>query len=77
MSTIRNVKFAMKVESGDDAMTADYFGELHTMLTHVVERIRTGSTMGTLWDSNGNMVGSWNLALEEDEEDEEEDSEDV
>lgn len=70
MSRYSHVKFSLGLESGDDAITADPFGELHTMLTGVLEKVRCGSSMGTLWDSNGNMVGSWNLALEEIEEDE-------
>ena len=64
MNTTRNVRFVLEVDSGDDALTADPFGELHTMLGNAVEKVRTGNTMGLLWDSNGNRVGSWKLVLE-------------
>lgn len=51
-------------EMGDQAMDDNPMEEVVTLLKEVAAKITDGRTSGTLWDSNGNVVGEWWFADE-------------
>lgn len=47
----------------NDAFVENMSGEIKTILNKIPEKIEDGIVSGTLMDSNGNKVGSFNLSL--------------
>lgn len=55
------MKFTMTIEGEGAALTDDTAYEVERLLVLVTELVRTDFTSGPLYDSNGNVVGSWEL----------------
>jgi hypothetical protein len=66
---------ALKItmQTDNDAFAQDLFGEVSRALKIVAGKISSGQDAGSIWDSNGNRVGEFDLDVPEADEDEDED----
>jgi hypothetical protein len=66
---------ALKItmETDNAAFADDLFGEVARALKIVAGKISSGQESGSIWDSNGNRVGEFDLDVPEADEDEDED----
>lgn len=61
------------IETDNAAFADDLFGELARALKIVAGKIQSGQDAGSIWDSNGNRVGEFDIDVPEADEDEDED----
>jgi hypothetical protein len=71
--SLPNVKFEMKVESGNEAIVSSPISATQVILERIVKLMREGRNFGIIHDSNGNKVGEWSLIVEEKDDDPEDD----
>jgi hypothetical protein len=65
---LKNVRFVLEIDSGNDALVSKPAEEIYSILRFGVgPKLKRGDTSGNMTDSNGNRVGSWKLILESEE----------
>lgn len=57
------IRFTLTVESDDDALFSDPFGETEKLLLKTLAAIKDERVAGFLHDTNGNRVGQWELYI--------------
>ena len=53
------MKFTLKIESEDQAMTDYPIEEMTEILNDLANQLNNGSGSGKIHDSNGNSIGEW------------------
>ncbi len=53
--------FTTTFSTGNAAFGETYASEIERILQNIAERIHQGESRGTLYDHNGNMVGTFEL----------------
>ena len=53
------MKITINIKTDNEAFQDNKEGEVWRIVTAVANRLEGGQSMGTCFDSNGNLVGEW------------------
>jgi len=56
------MKFTLKIESEDQAMTDYPIEEMTQILSDIIKKLTSDYNGGTIHDTNGNKIGNWGIS---------------